>query len=169
MTRVSSRIVLGALSGLSLLAASLVAQQPHRGLKSDGNPTHVEDIIRVSRFGKDNVIGQLGLPLGTVVRVTGIAVDGDESGLKANAGKLLLRVEIVNGAELTRPYEFEFRRTARSVTKPKPGERFDYYVHEHGAFDGVVEPPDELGIKHDVVAHDGFYYRPHITIHKALK
>ncbi|MEM8947641.1 MAG: hypothetical protein AAGD11_20895 [Planctomycetota bacterium] len=168
MTHVSPRVFLGALLGFGLLAATIVAQQPDGTSKSDDSHARDEDAIFVSRFGKDNVIGHLGHPLGTVVRVTGVAIDGDDTGSKASSGKLLLRVEAVNDVDLTRPSVFVFSSTARGITQPKPGEQFDYYVHEYGAFDGVVDPPPELGIDHDVVAHDGFHYRPHIAIHKAL-
>lgn len=110
-------------------------------------------------------VGYLGVPLGTVVRVTGEVLDGSTSGARANLGKTLLRIVAVNGKKLAKPVVFEFLRAANDVKKPEPGEQIDYYVHEYGEFDGVVDPPKELGIAQLQVANDGFHYRPHLTVH----
>jgi hypothetical protein len=123
--------------------------------------------VMVKSFRPKNVIGLLGHPLGTVVRVSGIVVDGNSPRVKALDGKTLLRIETVNGSTLGEPATFQFGRAARDIKEPQPGERFDFFVHEHGAFDGVVDPPRELNIDHPNFAHDGFYYRPAITIHKS--
>jgi hypothetical protein len=117
--------------------------------------------ISVRSFGRDNVIGHLGKPLGTIVRVTGMCVDGDSTRARVNAGKTLLQVESVDGRKLDRPINFDFERAAKEVSKPLPGQRFDYYVHEWGSFDGVIPFPGDLP-----VANDGFHYRQAITIHK---
>jgi hypothetical protein len=126
-----------------------------------------EPLISARSFSQDNVIGYLGKPLGTVVRVTGTASDGSETTMKALDGKILLNIETVDGQPLKTPARFEFLRARNEIEKPQPGDRFDYHVHEYGSFDGVVEPPRELGIKYRPVAHDGFHYRKQITIHKS--
>lgn len=84
-------------------------------------------------------------------------------------GKTLLKIETVDRQPLKDNVTFEFDPGGRhvKVTKPKPGERFDFYVHEYGAFDGVVDIPAGIGIERVVVASDGFYYRPSISIHKS--
>jgi hypothetical protein len=110
-------------------------------------------------------VGHLGVPLGTVVRVTGEALDGGTTKVKADEGKTLLRIVTVNGKELAEPVVFAFLRARKDVKKPAPGEKFDYYVHEYGEFDGVVTPPKELGIETFQVANDGFHYRRHLTVH----
>ncbi|MBP3957481.1 hypothetical protein J8F10_19715 [Gemmata sp. G18] len=111
-------------------------------------------------------VGHLGVPLGTVVRVTGEALDGSTTGAKADAGKTLLRIVAVNGKELAKPVVFEFLRAPKDVKEPKAGEKIDYYVHEYGEFDGVVTPPKELGIEGPLmIANDGFHYRRHLTVH----
>jgi hypothetical protein len=119
----------------------------------------------VESLEKQMPIGLLGVPLGTVVRVTGEVFDGDETRCKADAGKTFLRVATVNGGKLAEPVVFEFLRAPAAVKKPTAGTSFDYYVHEYGAFDGVVEPPKELGIETPEIAHDGFYYRRALTVH----
>lgn len=126
-----------------------------------------EPPISARSFGSENVVGYLGKPLGTVVRVTGRASSGDETRRKALVGKTLLNIETVDGQPLETPTWFEFGRAPKEIERPLPGDKFDYYVHESGSFDGVVEPPRELKIDSPVVAHDGFYYRKQITIHKS--
>lgn len=121
--------------------------------------------VSVSKFAQALPVGYLGVPLGTVVRITGVAIDGDTLGWKAAAGKTFLRIETVNGKRLEQPIDFEFLRAPREVRQPAAGERFDYYVHEYGHFDGVVTPPKELGIRTVIVANDGFYYQRYVTVH----
>ena len=67
---------------------------------------------------------------------------------------------------LERQFEFPFERAVKNILKPKPGDKFDFYVHEWGSFDGIVKVPEGLGIEKPNVATDGFHYRPEITIHK---
>jgi hypothetical protein len=126
-----------------------------------------EATISVASFQRERVTGLLGQPLGSVLRVTGVAVDGNEIRAKADFGKTLLKIETVNGEQLATPVYFTFCRAAEGVHKPESGTPFDYYVHEWGSFDGVVVPPIELGIEKPVVANDGFRYRPEVTIHKS--
>lgn len=129
----------------------------HAGAQESVKPAR----IPVSSFGRDNVIGYLGQPLGTFVRVTGLAVSGESTQRRADAGKTLLQVEAVDGRQLGQPITFEFQRAANGISKPAPGQRFDYVAHEWGVFDGVVQLP---GVP--AIASDGFYYRRRITIHK---
>ncbi len=112
-----------------------------------------------------DAVAQSSLP--SVLRVTGMSVDGDETPRKADSGQTLLKIESVNGKQLANPVYFTFRRAADGIEKPKAGKPFDYFVHEWGSFDGVIDPPEELGIEEPIVAHDGFHYRPEITIHKS--
>lgn len=121
--------------------------------------------VSVARFAQPLPVGYLGVPLGTVVRVTGMAIDGTTLLWKTYDGKTMLHIETVNGKRLARPVDFEFFRADNEVRKPAFGERFDYYVHEYGHFDGVVTPPKELGIPTVLVANDGFHYRPYVTVH----
>lgn len=147
-----------------------LAQTQNSSRNADTKPNATSRIgtISVTDFSTRKVIGHLGHPLGTVVRVTGKVVDGDATRMKRNTGRTLLEIHTVNGKKLETNVLFQFQRAAKSVAKPKPGEKFDYYVHEYGSFDGVVVPPRELNIAFPTVAHDGFYYRRQITIHKSL-
>lgn len=145
------------------------SDQDSKAERSNGDAVRQNQTISVADFRTNNVIGHLGHPLGTVLRVTGKAVDGNTTRMKRDTGKTLLEIHTVNGEKMEKQILFEFHRASKSVAKPKPGEMFDYYVHEYGAFDGVVVPPKELDIDFPMIAHDGFYYRRNITIHKSLK
>ena len=123
--------------------------------------------IDASQFNRARVIGNLGHPLGTVVRVTGVCTDDTETRSRADLGKALLKILTVNGKPLKQPFIVEFLRASKEVPKPSFGDRFDYYVHEWGTFDGHVDVPKELGIDKLPVANDGFYYHSEVTVHKA--
>lgn len=155
LTRVRWGLV--AVAASACLAAIAWAQ-------TTAKPTAEAKSISVESLENQLPVGHLGVPLGTVVRVTGEVYDYTPR-RKADWGKTLLRIVTVNGKELATPVVFEFLRAPASVQKPALGDRFDYYVHEYGEFDGVVVPPTELGIEHVMVAHDGFHYRRHLTVH----
>lgn len=121
--------------------------------------------LSVTQFGRANVVGFLGKPLGTVVRATGIVVDGDTTRCRIDAGKTLLEVREVNGIALERPIRFDHPFVRNRLDSPKPGARFDYFVHEHGCFGGFVDIPADVDSDQPMVAHDGFGYRSSITIH----
>lgn len=123
--------------------------------------------VSVKQFAAQKVIGHLGYPLGTVVRITGTCIEGDRTRRRADLGKILLEVRTVNGKELENPFVVPFLRTAKDVPTPADGDSFDYYAHEWGTFDGIVSIPNDLAIDQPMVANDGFHYRPHITIHKS--
>lgn len=124
--------------------------------------------ISVSEFNQDRVIGYLEHPLGKVVRVTGISVDGNTTRAKGDEGNTLLEVQRVNGKKLDRPYTFRDYRyqLADREGPPVPGGRFDYYAYEEGRFSGYVEPPKELGFERRPIANDGFYYHAEMVIIK---
>ncbi|WP_396160177.1 hypothetical protein [Flavobacterium sp.] len=124
--------------------------------------------VSVKQFGANKVIGHLGHPLGTVVRITGRCINGDGTHRRADLGKTLLEVRTVNEKELEHPFVVPFLRAAKDVPTPADGDSFDYYAHEWGAFDGIVSIPKDLAIDQPMVANDGCHYQPQITIHKSI-
>ena len=146
----STRKTIVILGLLSCICATIVVSQEFPGPKP-------AKTVSVTSFGTDNVIGHLGHPLGTVVRVTGISIDGDETRIKENAGKTLLKIQSVDGKPLEPSFVVAFFRAGKNFQAPRPGDAFDYYVHEWGTFDGVVTAPKELGIDKPIVANDGFH------------
>lgn len=123
--------------------------------------------ITAEAFYQQPVTGRLDAPLGTIVRVTGTAIDGDTTRRRADLGKTLLSIETVNGLALAKAAVFTFHRAAKDVKKPDAGDRFDYFVHEYGKFDGVVDVPKGLGIEPADFANSGFHYRSFITVHRS--
>ena len=149
-------MLIGATLGLAVWVASASAEE-------SSPPASVS----VKQFGASKVVGHLGHPLGTVVRITGTCIDGQRTRRQADLGKTLLEIRTVNGSKLDRPFVVPFLRAAKDVPKPKDGDVFDFYAHEWGTFDGVVSIPKDLGIDRLPVANDGFHYRPQVTIHKS--
>jgi hypothetical protein len=119
--------------------------------------------VSVTSFG--NVIGHLGHKLGTVVRIRGIAVDGNTTRRKVDAAKTLLRITSVNGQQIQPAILLPFGNSSADVPPPKPKDTFDYYAHECGSFAGVVDMPKNIPIHKQMIAHDGFHYRPILVIH----
>ena len=95
---------------LSLVLGASFAepQSSDPNMKNEAKPQSKK--ISVADFGNKNVIGHLGHPLGTVVHVTGIAVDGKTTRMKRDMGKTLLEIHTVNGEKLKTKASFEFRR-----------------------------------------------------------
>ena len=164
--------ILSILIVLSVFGAEFAQNQ---STKQESGQTQKKEpkpkVISVADFRTSSVIGHLGQPLGTFVRVTGTAIDGNTTRVKKYSGKTLLKIESANGHELDSPVTFEFLRAENGIDKPKAGTKFDYYVHEYAQFDGVVAPPKELNIESSSagIPNDGFYYRRHITIHKSMQ
>ena len=155
---------------LAIIAGmTFVHAQDSETNKSKPNVTPADATISVANFNTKPVIGYLGHPLGTIVRVTGRVVDGKTTRAKLDMDKMLLEIQTVNGKKTKTKIVFRYPRYSTSLPEPAPGDTFDYYVHESGYFGGVVDPPEELGIDSPMAAHAGFGYRGDLTIHKSLK
>jgi hypothetical protein len=136
---------------ITMNTKSQTAPQP-----ADPKPIHVNSLMPVP-------IGFLGIPLGSVVRVTGEVIDGDTLRLKAASGYMYLRINTVDGRKLESAVDFQF---PDHKYIPKSGSKFDYYVHETGEFGGIVQIPKESGIKNITPQGTMFGYQPKLVIHK---
>lgn len=152
-----------------VLAQTQEANDSTSPFDSNHEVTRTPGVISVADFAGDDVIGFLGHPLGTVVRISGNVVDGNSTRSKRDSGRTLLEIHTVNGKELANKIQFGFPGSTIDIPKPMAGEAFDYYAHEHGSFAGVVTPPEEFEIESSLIANDGFWFQPGITIHKSLK
>lgn len=109
--------------------------------------------ISASEIGSGvQVTGHLGLPLGEVCKIEAVAVDGDTTRLKADAGFTLLRVTKVNGREHDLGL-MRFRTRHSNTTDLNPttagsiiGKSLSLTVYETGAFEGVPAklPPGSM-------------------------
>jgi hypothetical protein len=96
--------------------------------------------------GADKIRGELGRPIGTVVRATGITekMDPDNSYYFQNLieHKIWLRIEKVDGVEVpTKPrFEFHVRHgISDKIEPPKPGDSFDFWGYEMLDYDGIPD------------------------------
>lgn len=83
--------------GLLVFSGSLLAQ----------NET-VETPITLEELHRRQVLGQLGLPLGTVATIDAVVTSGDETRAKVYQGRYLLTVTHVNGKPLEKPPVMRF-------------------------------------------------------------
>lgn len=114
------------------------------------------------------VIGLLGRPLGTIVRVTGVAVHGTTRDVKASQGDILLTIETVDGKSLKEQVTFLRQAGDAEIKGLSSGDRFDFFCHEAGSFQGNVRIPQGLGIDDRPVQGAGFRYVPRIVIHRRV-
>jgi hypothetical protein len=85
------------------------------------------------------VMGELGVPLGTMVTVSGKAVPNN-SRSKANEGEpLFLQITSVDGKALSKPVEYPFRKARDFIdaASPKIGDSFEFRGYETGGYSGV--------------------------------
>ncbi|HKB40057.1 MAG TPA: hypothetical protein VKD72_26715, partial [Gemmataceae bacterium] len=91
-------------------------------------------------MNKRQVLGSLGKPLGTLVTVEGVAANDDYRQLKIDQGKILLRIQKVDGKALKEEAIFPFEDLPfASVKKPAIGARFKYLGYETGRFVGIPQ------------------------------
>ncbi|NNJ27131.1 hypothetical protein [Alienimonas chondri] len=149
-----------------------VAFQQPKG-ESDEPPT-----ISVRDLRADRTIGLLGVPVGTVVKVSGEAYVGKRSDGKAWHGKTLLRITAVNDKPLPRPVTFRYysqRFEDGGSFEPRIGDPFTVWAHERGGFSGFVGVPEELqnnnrlGPANLGMANDGFYFRSLLDVYAPVR
>lgn len=96
--------------------------------------------IHVSVLNSAIVVGSLGVPLGEVLTIEGIAADENYTKRRADSGDILLRVQTVNGKALKHEAIFPFSPfEGAEMTKPSAGMRFKYVGYETGGFSGIPE------------------------------
>lgn len=99
-----------------------------------------ETPISVRSFSRNNVIGLLGVPLGTVVRISGVAHD-PQSKLKV----WILEIDRVNGRQLKQRVSFSvFPQYAEEIESLG---KFECYAAEYGGFEGDRRNPDKFDVE----------------------
>ncbi|MDD3626683.1 MAG: hypothetical protein PHV06_05130 [bacterium] len=101
----------------------------------------METNINYSEIGSTiYVIGQLGKPLGEIAEIQGEVIDSSETGYKNDMGKILFKVQMINGQKLTKDITITLRFFSWSgIEEPKPGDKKVYIGYESGEFTGI--PP----------------------------
>ncbi|MBA4030556.1 MAG: hypothetical protein C0478_06650 [Planctomyces sp.] len=98
--------------GLLVFSGSLLAQNES-----------VETPITLEELHRRQLLGQLGLPLGTVATIDAVVTSGDETRAKAYQGLYLLTVTHVNGKPLEKPPLMRFAVDSLSSTVNLPHDK----------------------------------------------
>ena len=125
---------------LSGICIAILASVPLMSAKE----TATKQTISVRSFSQNEVLGVLGVPIGTVVRINGVARDGNKTDFKADQGRWILEIDQVNGRPLKDIVTFR--------VSPKEGDikslgRFECYAAEYGGFFGYAKNPDKVDIE----------------------
>lgn len=126
----------------------------------------IQAAISVRSFSTNNVIGVLGVPVGTIVRVSGVASDGNDTKLKAYDGTWLVEIERVNGVPLKDKLRFPVSPNEAGDIKSLG--RFECYVAEYGSFVGLARNPDGIEVEDtpQTSTTTGFHYHPRLIFQK---
>ncbi len=82
------------------------------------------------------ITGALGFPLGTILTIEGTAIIDESS--KENVGKVLLKIDLVNGNKLEKPVIMSWSNPAFvNVNKPVTGKKFKFIGYETGKMAGI--------------------------------
>ena len=88
------------------------------------------------------IAGQLGVPLGKIVRIAGVVVDGGTLPDKASQSRTFVRVDVVDGRRLDTPVLVELsidNRANDPVRKPSHDQPVRLVGWETGGYTGAVE------------------------------
>src|SRR5260221_13940830 len=89
--------------------------------------------ITVADLRKQEVMGSLGKPLGTIIVIEGIVKDDYYRKIRMDMGETLLLVQSVNGTQLKDEEVFHFRPSQfAQIAKPEVGKNFKYAGYETG-------------------------------------
>ena len=124
-------LVAGVLVGVSL-RPNLAADPP-----KEKEEEKKEKPIPIDEVRKRGILGDLGHPLGTIVRVEGEVIAWEGKYGKASESETLLHMETVNGTKLEQGVIFFYR--GAEADKPKVGDKLKYIGYETGRFEGLVK------------------------------
>lgn len=115
----------------TMVAIAVAAQQAALSKEPDENGLQ----ITADELRNATIIGDLGVPLGTVVTVEGKYQDMTYTKRKADEGRIVLVIESVDGKKLENSVQFD---TGRENSTKKDGERFKLVGCEYGEFWGGI-------------------------------
>jgi hypothetical protein len=126
-------------------------------------PITVDDLRR-------GVVGDLEVPLGTVVEIRGKVVPNTTNEKEYSGEPFFLKVEQVNEKRLTYPTRFrgtdlldgEFAALGLNLPHLKIGDSLDFFAYETGGYGGVPFEAFEYGMP--LVATNGFHFIRHLVI-----
>ncbi|MHC9543455.1 MAG: hypothetical protein AB9903_28425 [Vulcanimicrobiota bacterium] len=121
-----------------------------------------EKTITLSELNKSRIIGYLGRPLGSIVTIEGTVVDDCYRKMKSDEGEILLKVQKVDGKDLSGEIIIPLRlEPSGAVKKPLPGYRFRFMGYETGSFTGM---PEEAFRYIPQAASEGFQFKTYFLV-----
>jgi len=149
--------------------AARAADKPH--VKPQDKP---QDVPLANLGDKFRLIGKLGEPLGTVVTVQGVVVEGPFKGFEGGPN---LRIQRIDGRATQediqiciRPYFGKYgeqRASKEEVPKLDFGKTYEFEGYETGQFVGVPgEAYKRAGL---AIATTGFYFRHELAVYKGKR
>ncbi|MCK4667882.1 hypothetical protein KAU33_14090 [Candidatus Dependentiae bacterium] len=116
--------------------------------------------------GDIQIIGSLNKPLGEILTVEGIIVDDTYTKRKSDSGKLLLKVESINGEKISNEIIISFSAFKWvSIKEVKVDDYKKFIGYETGAMTGIPEKAFEYMPQ---VATEGFHFSTYFQICKEL-
>ena len=116
--------------------------------------------------GRIKIIGTLNRPIGEIVTVQGVITDGTDTGKKGDAGKVLLKVQRINGRKVRKRVNLPikiFHWTA--INTPKVNEQKKYIGYETGEMSGIPARAFEYMPR---VTTENFHFSTYFQICKEL-
>ena len=110
--------------------------------------------IPISQLRSAEVIGDLGIPLGTVAEIRATVFAGRELRLKRYASVYLLRVTSVNGRKLEHPVLIEFRAGSEWTELPLVHNSFELYEMKKGVKASSLDDDEEQQLEKDYVGRE---------------
>src|SRR5690349_16349328 len=102
------------------------------------------------------LLGDLGVPMGTWVTIEGAPIDGKDLLFKEASGREYLDVKRVNGRPVARPTRIELRGWSEMVAHAHSA-TLKLTGYESAAYDGIVSKPIDAGV--EAVAGVPFHLR----------
>ncbi len=139
---------------VSLFFAIFVSLKLGASLQGDDGP---KNTIHVSSLGDSKVIGNLGHPLGTVVRAKGKALGVVQDRESRYSGAVEIEILEIEGTQLKKPVKFHIWVSNRQFRTPAKGDAVDYYLYETGGWTGIVKTPP--GVENPTSLYPGRAFR----------
>ncbi|MGV3605853.1 MAG: hypothetical protein ACO1RA_05555 [Planctomycetaceae bacterium] len=139
---------------VSLFVAIYVSLKLGTSLLGEDNP---KNTIHVSSLGTSKVIGNLGHPLGTVVRAKGKGLGIVQDRESRYSGAVEIEILEVEGTRLKKPVKFHLWISNRKLRTPDKGDAVDYYLYETGGWTGIVKTPP--GVENPTSLYPGHAFR----------
>jgi hypothetical protein len=127
----------------------------------------INKIIYSDIAGRVKIIGTLNKPIGEIVTVEGVIIDGTDTKKKSDADKVLLKVQWINGRRLQKGVNLPVKIFQwGAINTPRVNEHKKYIGYETGEMSGI--PRRAFNYMPQVTAED-FHFSTYFQICKELQ